>query len=245
MEFTDREKDALQASSGTIKSALSLVPGLAQAIAGLDAYNQSKFERNVQSMITYLNDKVDNLGSICSDEWLETENGKLFSRKVVDSALDAQLEDKQELFFNALINGVRNRDISELEKLKFVDMLRQLSRASLEVLADMHKIYGDQASRPGRKQNTSASPHIDREKIVDKLSDRYNPYLIESCVEELKAVGLFSPNIEYYRLPEGKYRRGNYLSEGNSVYTEFTYRFVEFITVDSPNANLGQKKEMG
>ena len=107
MELTDREKDALAALSGTAKSALSLIPGLGQAIAGWDAYKRSCFERNLRRVVSHLQNKVDDLGSFCSDEWIQSEEGQQFARKVFDSAFDAQMEDKQELFINALINGVR------------------------------------------------------------------------------------------------------------------------------------------
>ena len=38
---------------------------------------------------------------IVTNEYLQTEEGQQFARKVFDSAFDAQLEDKQELFINA------------------------------------------------------------------------------------------------------------------------------------------------
>jgi len=143
MELTDREKDGLQALLGTAKSAISWIPGLREIIAGWDAYKRSSFERNVKKVIGLLKDKVDDFESFFSDEWLKTEEGEQFARKVFDSAFDAQMEDKQELFINVLINGVREKDISNLEKLKFVDILRHLSLASLMVLSDMHLLFKD------------------------------------------------------------------------------------------------------
>jgi len=38
--------------------------------------------------------------------------------KIFDSAFDTQMEDKQELFVNALINGVQDKETTSLEKLK-------------------------------------------------------------------------------------------------------------------------------
>ena len=107
MERTDREKDAIAALSGTAKSALSLIPGLGQAIAGWDAYKRSSSERNLRRVISHLQNKVEDLGSFCSDEWIQSEEGQQFARKVFDSAFDAQMEDKQELFINALIIDLR------------------------------------------------------------------------------------------------------------------------------------------
>ena len=154
MELTDREKDALQALSGTAKSALSLIPGLGQAIAGWDAQKRSSFERNLRKIISHFEDKVEDLGTFCSDEWIQSEEGQQFARKVFDSAFDAQMEDKQELFINALINGVREKAISNLEKLKFVDILRHLSLASLMILSDMHPIFKDKVKRTGKSDQT-------------------------------------------------------------------------------------------
>ena len=178
MNLTDREKDLLSALKGTTKSALSLVPGLGQAIAGYDSYHQSQFERNLLKVINYLQDKVQDLEALFSSEWLKTEEGQQFSWKVFDSAFDSQLEDKQELFVNALINGVNETDIQYLEKLKFVDMLRHLSRFSLVVLADMHEMFMSQVRGSGRRVSpTTAFPLVDPEGIATKLSHKYEPYM--------------------------------------------------------------------
>jgi hypothetical protein len=73
MKLTDREKDLSEALSGTAKSALSLIPVLGQAIAGWDAYKRSSFDRNVKKTILYLKEKVDDIGSFFSDDWLKSE----------------------------------------------------------------------------------------------------------------------------------------------------------------------------
>jgi hypothetical protein len=238
MSLTDREKDGMEALSGVMKSALSLIPALGQAIAGYDAYKQSMFKRHVEKIMRYLADKVDSLEGLFSDEWVKTEEGKQFSNKVLDCALDAQMEEKQELFVNTLINGIRNKDISTLEKLKFVDMLRHLSLASLSVLADMHKIFSDRVRRPGKpghRMTTDTPALIDLEDVVRQLSSTYHPYLIESSIEEMKSIGLFSPHLDYFKMPDGKYGTSGYYPQGNIAYTDFTSNFVEFI---SDNSNL-------
>jgi len=122
MELTDREKDLSEALSGTAKSALSLIPGLGQAIAGWDAYKRSSFDRNLKNTISHLKNKVDDFKSFFSDDWISSEEGQQFARKIFDSAFDTQMEDKQELFVNALINGVQDKETTSLEKLKFVDI---------------------------------------------------------------------------------------------------------------------------
>jgi hypothetical protein len=241
MELTDREKNGLQALSATIKSALSLIPPLGQAIAGLDAYKRSSFDRNVKKVISHLENKIEDFKSLFSDEWIKSEEGQQFARKVFDSAFDVQMEDKQELFINALVNGVREKEISNLEKLKFVDLLRHLSLASLMVLCDMHQMFRDKVKRPGKPaQDISGSPLVDPNRIAEELSHKYHPYLVNSCIYEMESQGLFSNIHEWRKTPDGKYASGTYFNSALS-YTDFTYRFVEFIITKEQPRQLENK----
>jgi len=230
MKLADREQDLSQALSGTVKSAISLVPGLGQAIAGYDAYKRSAFDRNVQKAIDHLHDKVDDLGKLFKTEYIQTEEGKQFARKVFDCAFDEQLEDKQELFINALVNGIHDQETKHIEKLKFVDILRQLSRASLMILAKMHEMFLPQIRGTGRNFDpTSPFPKVDPIKIVEKLSDEvYNPYLITSAISEMESQGLFSTIGEWEKNSSGRPIVGGGFAIALS-YTDFTARFVEFI----------------
>lgn len=193
MELSNRENDLLEALSGTAKSALSIIPGLGQAIAGWESYKRSGFDRNLLNVIKQLQEKTGSLGTLFSQEWIKTEEGQQFSRKVFDSAFDTQLEDKQELFVNALINGINDDQTEYLEKLKFVDMLRNLSRASLMVLADMHKMFINKVKGPDRVADSiSPLPRVDSNSIAQELSTKYHPYLITSAISEMESQGLFS-----------------------------------------------------
>jgi len=198
MELTEREKDLMQALSGTTKAALSLVPGLGQAIAGYDAYKKSQFDRSILKIIEYLQNKIENLQSFFENDWIKTEEGQQFARKVFDSACDTQLEDKQELFVNALINGINDQKTSILEKLKFIDMLRNLSRASLMVLAEMHKMFKSHVRGPGRDPDpVSSFPHVDPGRIAESLSKSFHPYLVTASISEMESQGLFSRTGEW------------------------------------------------
>ena len=230
MELTDREKDILQGLSATVKSTLSLIPGFQQAIAGYEGYKRSSFDRNLKNIVSLLMNKVEDLESFSSDEWIQSDEGQQFVRKVLDAAFDSQLEDKQELFINALINGVNEKETSNLEKLKFVDLLRNISLASLMVLSDMHNLYKDNTIRPGKSRNgASNSRPIDKNKIAEELSDKYHPYLTNSCIYEMESQGLFSNIHGWAKLPDGTFRSGSYFDVA-LTYTDFTCRFVEFIT---------------
>jgi len=235
MVLTDSEKDLLSALSGATKSTLSLVPGLGQAVAGYDAYRRSQFDRNLLKVIRYLQEKVHDFNELFSSEWLKSEEGQQFSWKVLDSAYDSQLEDKQELFVNALINGIKETDIPYLEKLKFVDMLRQLSRISLIVLAGMHKMFLPQVRGSGRSVDPiEAFALVKPEDIAEKLSDKHNPYVVAASVHELESQGLFSRTGEWIQDSTGKYIQGGGF-DTEMCYTDFSARFVEFITLPERN----------
>lgn len=243
MKLTDREKDLSEALSGIAKSALSLIPGLGQAIAGWDAYNRSSFDRNLKKTISYLADKVNDLGSFFSDDWIKSEDGQQFSRKVFASAFDTQMEDKQELFMNALVNGVQDKETSNLEKLKFVDILRHLSLASLMILADMHQMFKSKIKGRGHPgMLIDGSPLVDPIKIAEKLSDKHHPYLINASIYEMESQGLFSNIHEWRKGSDGKYSSGTYCNDALS-YTDFTFRFVEFITTKEGLQQLQDNKE--
>jgi hypothetical protein len=232
VEFTDREKDLSNALTATAKSALSLVPGLGQAIAGYDEYRRSQFERSVSNLISELQQKVSSIQDLANSEWLQSEDGQQFAWKVFSAALDSQMEEKQELFANALIHGATNPDVQYVEKLKFIDMLRHLSLAALMVLADMHAMFSNQVRGPGRTADpVGPYPHIDPEQIAATLSDKYDPYLVVSAIREMEGQGLFSKIGEWRKKPDGGYfPTGGFATE--LCYTDFAARFVEFIKED-------------
>jgi len=223
-QLTDRERDFLQALSGTSKSTLSLIPGLGQAIAGWDAYNRSSFERNLKKIITHLQNKVENLESLLSAEWIKSEEGQQFSRKVFDCAFDTQLEDKQELFINVLINGIIDKGLSYLEKLKFTDILRNLSLPAIMVLADIHKLIQDDHSPSVFNPDT----------IAETLGSKYDPHLVEASIDELRSQGVFSDVEGYDKGKNGEYHAKSRYGD-RLCYTKFTLRLVTFITEKDRN----------
>ena len=230
MSLSDREKNALEALSGTAKSALSLIPGLGQAIAGWDEYRRSQFNQNILALLQTLNRKVCDVQAFTASEWLQTEDGQQFCWKVFSSALDSQLGEKQELFVNAFVQGVSKSEVAQLEKLKFIDMLRQLSKAALMVLADMHAMYAPQVRGPGRSSDPIGPyPMVEPTDVAEKLSNKYDPYLVTAAVYELQSHGLFSTTGEWRKMGDGTLRPGGGFQTA-LCYTDFAARFVEFIS---------------
>ena len=234
MNLSEKGRDILEGLKGSAKALISRVPGLCEAVAGWDAYKRSSFERNVVNVTKHLNAKVKNIEGFFNQDYFDTEEGAQFARKVFDAAFDNQLEEKQELFINALINGVNDKTTPELEKLKFVDMLRHLSKASLMVLADMHKTLIGQVRGPQRNPDPISSyPLVDPTSLAEELSDKYAPYLITSSISEMESQGLFSTTGEWRKdLNTGKFVAGGGFDTA-MCYTDFAGRFVEFIRYES------------
>ncbi len=228
----EMKEDLKQAGLGVAKSVLSKIPFVGQAFAGLDAYKRSSHDRNVKNLLDHLSRKTDNIEEFFKSEYFRTEEGEEFARKVIDCALDMQLQEKQELFVNALINAPSSDFIPHLEKLRFVDILRHLSLASLIILAHIHKKLIGQVKGPGRKpRRASGPPHVDSEDMARELSNKYDPYLVTSAIREMEGQGLFSPTEEWQKEPTSDRYRPSYITVSGSLlyYTEFSARFAEFI----------------
>ncbi len=230
MNLTQRETDYWHALLGIVKSTVSLAPGIGQVISGYDAYKQSIFERNLKTTLKYLTEKIKDIPDFLANDWIRTEEGQQFIWKVFDSALDAQLADKQELFINALINGINTETLTNLEKLKFVDMLRHISLPTLHILAEMHLRFIDQVRGPNRNPDPiQPFPQVNASRIADELSSKFDPYLVISAVSEMEGQGLFSTVGEWRKNPNGFVQGSGFSSE--LCYTDFTAKFVEFITL--------------
>ncbi len=100
------------------------------------------------------------------------------------------------------------------------------------ILAEMHTMFIGQVRGSGRSpDSTAAFPLVDPTTLAQKLSDRYDPYLVVSAVSELESEGLFSRTGEWRKNDNGTYMPGGGFAT-EMCYTDFTARFVEFITVE-------------
>jgi len=226
--------DIIAGVSGSVLFAMQRLPGLGEGIAGIYAYKANQFKRQIKKMTDHLNAidvEIKDLKQVFKSEWLQSEEGKTFCYKVLDCILDAQIEDKQQLFVNALINGITDDDLEYIQKLKFIDILRNIAYASLIVLAKMHDIYKDDVRIEGRQITGRPFPVIDRNDLAKKLgSDTLPPYLVISSIYEMESQGLFSNIGEWKKKSDGTFEPGGGFRD-ELTYTHFTSSFVEFITL--------------
>jgi hypothetical protein len=242
LKSSDKEEGKIEILGGITKSLLSRIPVIKEAIAGAEAYRQYTFRKNVQTLMDRLSEKIDDMEKFSRHESFRTPDGEQFIRKVIDAAIDEQLQDKHEFFINAMINGVNDQTIGQLEKLKFIDILRQLSRIAILVLLEIHNLFKDNRTPP-----IIQSTFINPENIAEKLSYKYNPYLTLSAISELISMGLFSSTIEWFKTHEGGYKSGKYSPSGVN-YTEFTAKFIEFISAPPRKLvaqNVAQEEKKG
>lgn len=210
-----------------LKQGASEIPVLAQLLKIQEKLKQDQFNRSIVKILTFLKEKVDDPELLFSDEWLRSEEGQTFARKVFASALDAQLADKQQLFVNALINGIENKQLPYHEKLKFTDMIRHLSLPALMILSKIHQLYENRPEATGFHDLSPDSFSVNRMEVVQKLGNQYDPHLIESCLDEMRGYGVFSSTGTYFRDNAGKYQAG--FPQGGYIYSAYTHRFVKFL----------------
>jgi hypothetical protein len=226
-----KTSDIVAGGFGSAKALASRVPILNEILAGFDSYKRARFEPETEEFLQHLYTALDRVEQKFEPSWFTTHEGDIFARKVLDCAVDAQLADKKELFANALVSGALDGRTSDIEKLKFVDFLRHLSRAAIMVLADIHSMLSAEARGPGRNPRIDKSyPLVDPKRIAEHLSSKYNAYLVEAALQEMQSYGLFSSTGEWIRQPDGTSRPGGGFDHA-LAYTDFTCRFVEFITL--------------
>lgn len=223
--------DLIAGGKGLAKALASRIPVFSEIFATFDSYRKARFERETKEFLNYLETALAQVGEKFDPSWFASPDGEKYARKVFDCGVDAQLAEKKELFAKALLSGAIVEEIDLYEKLKFIDILRQLSRAALNVLADMHEFLAPDARGPGRTPSTNKPyPLVDPKRIAERLSSKYHPYLIEASLYEMQGQGLFSNIGEWTRQADGSSRPGGGFAE-ELAYTDFTCRFVEFITL--------------
>lgn len=227
--LSNDERTTGKALEATILAALAIhCPALSVAIQGWDKYRGSRFELYARRFLMFLYEKVASLEVLLSNEWLNSQDGQQYARKILEAATDGQLEDKHELFAHLFINGVQDQAAPYLEKLKFVDMVRHLSFASLCILAEMHKVYRrESAVEKNPRMRSGGACQITEHRMIDELAGRFDPFLVESAMAELQAVGVLS-HFGSWKEKQGRFRATE-ISANAVVFTPFAEKFVRYI----------------
>jgi len=165
--------------------------------------------------------------------WLNTTEGEQFCFKVTSIATNGEHIEKMEYFAHALVNLARKQeDVPGDIKFKFIDILKNLSKLDLKVLAEIKKWAEPDAIRKGYKQ-------VEVGYVLPHLGDEYSMEAVEASFINLVNNGVLSkvPYWDKTNTPRGdKYQSGPKLGDYDSAYyNRFTMKFVKFITPPAAN----------
>ncbi|MDD5130921.1 MAG: hypothetical protein PHS66_07755 [Candidatus Omnitrophica bacterium] len=230
----DKTNQLVAITSGSweaVKSFAKRVPVWGDLVTGLEKYQDSVNEQTRAKLLKCLEDRVDHLTEELKDYFNKAE-GQLFCMKIMETALNAEYIDKQEIFVNALLNGCKD-NVSEDEKLRFIDLIRHLSRVALNVLSVIYEMYDKHL------ENKTLSPQIIIRDVVTEVDRKfkYIPELTDSAIRELKNIGLFSSILNWQRFAN-RISEGRYVENDAFVYTIYTRKFIEFIKQGRKTGNV-------
>jgi hypothetical protein len=209
----DQKEALVESAKTTALAMIKRVPVLGELLEGLEKYKDTLEEQQRELFLDLLCERVGELEKLQSDYFKSDEISKIV-RKIVSSALNSEYIDKTEFFRNALLNC--DQKIDNAEKLKFVEILRHASRPALLVLAKEKELHS--ARGPDYSQEVLQNELI-------KNMPRFDPHLIESCINELYSLGVFSSTLDFH--PDGG--RKNHFNKGTAAYTKLTDRFINFV----------------
>lgn len=208
--MASKKKAMIAAGKEAAIEAVKEIPFVGSLIEGVRAYRESIEEEQRTALVEAIQSRLDLLEKYA--EWFKSDDGQEFVKKVVATGLNAEYADKLKYLANALTNGP-TLEQQQAKRLKYVEMIRQLSKASLEVLATaIAHPTGTGQVMPGN--------------LATALG--WHPSLVDSCVRELFAVGAFSSVASWYT--QGDIRPRQYFDEGIPAITDVTREFAAFIS---------------
>jgi hypothetical protein len=194
----------------TVKELVTDIPVIGPLIEGIKAYHESIEEQQRESFIKEIADRLTALEANAA--WYSSEEGQSFVKKVVASALNAEYADKLNYLANALVNGPI-LESNAAERLKFVEMIRHLSKPALDLLAVAVK-------------NPAGREIVDGGEFAVALE--WPPELADACVRELASAGALSSVSKWYKA-EQVYRPQDH-GMAQVMLTDLTRRFAAFIS---------------
>jgi len=200
---------AVGATEGAIEL-VKIIPGTGSLIESVRKYRENIEEQQREQFIRRLEARIEKVEG--NSEWYATDQGEQFVKKVVATALNAEYADKLDYLANALVNGPTLGD-ENARRMKYVEMIRQLSKPALDVLIASLK------NPPDTKQ-------VIPERIAQEID--WLPALVSACVQELYAAGAYSNVINWHE-QGGRMRPSEQFKVGTPAITEVTLGLVDFI----------------
>ncbi|KAA0238486.1 MAG: hypothetical protein EDM74_06705 [Armatimonadetes bacterium] len=191
---------------------IELVPGLASLVEGIRAYHEHVEDQQRRAFVQQLANRVETLEQ--NRAWYSSSDGEVFIKKVVATALNAEYADKLDFLVNAFVNGPSLGN-DNAKRMKFVEMIRQLSKPALEVLIASVRL------RP-------RSDEVVLEELAAKL--KWHSSLVDACIREIHSVGGFSPITKWETSRDGKDRVMARFMDNQPGLSPLTREFAQFLT---------------
>jgi len=200
-------------SKGLIEFA-KIVPGLSVLVEGIRAYQENIEEQQKRDFIASLTERLKNLeAESINAEWYQSEEGIEVTKKIIGSALNPEYADKVSYFANALINS--SGDYEQDERLKFIEILRHISKPALKILAKERGLH--------LERGRGYSPQVLVSELIKNTT--LEPHLVEACVNELFSIGVFSHTVDF----DKNGRQRSHFENGTAAYTKYTDKIINFL----------------
>jgi hypothetical protein len=191
-------------------------------IEAVNAYRESMEQQQLKDFQERVNAKLDQIEA--NSQWYASPEGTEFVKKVVATGLNVEYCDKIDFFTNAIVNGP-NLGNDQAKRLKFVELIRSLSRSALQVLITLvNPSFRSHGNSPEALAGAAAT------------ALGWDPALVLACIHELAALGVMS-SVSTWREGDlsGQWEPHQYYSSGIPSINCLTRDFVKFIS--NPDAS--------
>lgn len=195
---------------------LEEIPFVSSLIEGVRKYQEVIQDEQRHAFVEVLAARVGELEA-SARTWYSSPEGEVFVKKVVATALNAEYGDKLDFLVNAFVNGPSLRQ-DDAKRVKFVEMIRQLSKPSLELLVASVRL------RP-------KSEEVVIEELASEL--KWHPSLVDACIREVQSLGGYSPITKWETGKDGNSRPIAQFMGGLPGISPITREFAAFISNQS------------
>jgi len=197
-----------------IESIATYIPPANAVLTGVNSYHLQQLELHIIDLDRRIKKLTEIPDKAKTFQWYRTPDGRGFGTKAFGVFIDPKQIDKLEFVSSTLLRGpLVNLDI--LQKLKFLDMISQMSRAALLVVinaVDLAKAGKVPRQGPVKK-------HLLAKELSQDVS------FIGSCIYELQSLGISANDktSDQLKVSEG-------IATGDGlIITDFTLKFADFI----------------